>query len=498
MGTSGVTADGPITMMDSTGAEIVIPLSALYIDAGVVKADHWPGFTHVQDNHGVTKWLQKLLADGTVGAAPPAQPQPAMVVRAAAPGEGGNAIAVQVGGVVTDPDPTNTSFNLAIALTQKYAGLTPTTIETVLGSDLKPLSQPGPVDVVHDSIDITKTVDTNATYTLSGGVTGTKPRLDLVDAASNPVVTLEANRSLGTTKLTVSNISATKATFSITATWAETNPTTFTGLHLSSITTALSTNPFVRIKTGTGVVLPGTVPPTAQTLDLPAATGSTMPSVHVADTGTGTAFEIIATPLLGAAKVSFTTGVAAGADFTFDMTVTQQGAVETEQFDGVTLDTIEQVLGSDIAPTAPAKLIQVVRGSVKPGAKVAGPTAETAFPVPAATSRPARVDVKNAGGQTVFALEANETDGAITVDVANSNPPANTFDMTVKWTLTAAATKIGTLSAAAAQFGGLVSVAPPPGSSFSVPAANAPHETTPLTGGGDGTSASATLFASTT
>jgi hypothetical protein len=494
MATSGITSDGPIVMMDSDGAEIVVPLSALYVDGGVVKADHWPGFKHVVDQNGVTAWLQKLLADGTVGAAPPAQPQPAMVVRAAAPGSAGNGISVSVAVVTADPDPTKVTFDLSVALTQTYTGLTPATIESVLGSDLKPLPQPGLVDVVHDSIDVTKTVAVPKTYGLTGAGGAAKPRVDLVDKTPNSVVTLEANRRLGTTALQLSNINDVQGTFSITATWSETNAKTYTGLKLSQIQATLAADP-TALATVTGPV--GAKPPDAtKTYQLPAPAGNTMPTVTVLDGVGGTAFVLSATPLTGAASVTFSAAVPVGADFTFDMTVTQTGAVETEQFDGVSLDTIEGMLGSDIAPTAPPKLIEVVHGTIKSGAKVAGP-ANVTFPAVAAGGQPDEVPVTDVNGKTVFALEANQSAPATTVAVAASSTP-NAFDMTVTWTQTAKATTIGSLSSDAAKFGGVASVAPPPGSSFSVPAANPPGQPTALTGGADSARASATLFASTT
>ena len=66
MSTTRVTADGPITLMDSQGMEIVIPLSALYIDAGgTVKTDHWPAFARYggTDQNVITAWLATLLSD---------------------------------------------------------------------------------------------------------------------------------------------------------------------------------------------------------------------------------------------------------------------------------------------------------------------------------------------------------------------------------------------------------------------------------------------------
>lgn len=496
MASTPITADGPITMMDAEGREIVIPLSALTMDGGAVKTDGWPAFARysADDQKIIKGWLAQLVSDGTVAAAPAAQPVPAMVVRAAAPGSAGNSISVKVDGVTSDPDPSKTTFNVSVVLTQTYSGLTKDTVEKVLGSDANPLAQPGLVDVVHGSVDTTRQIDTHKTATFPGGTSVTST--DLLDAASKPVATLEANRTNGTTTLALSNFDDTNHTFTITAKWLEPSieTQTITGVQISTIASKLGTDAAPLGSPGILEVVNGTVDLTKQPIDksktsytFDAPSGAAKPQVKIAGAG-GPVVTLEANRPFGQATLTLSNFVGLPTDPTFDMTVTQSGGTETEQFDGVSLANIEAKLGSSSVPAEPPTLIQVVSGSIKPDGVV--DKTKSAAPVfPGSSGVENKLNVTNGAGATVFTLEANERTGKTAIEVTPSSP--TTFVLTATWTLTASGVTILTAQSGAAALASLATVATPSSGAFSVPKAG----TTPLTGGADGTRASATLFA---
>jgi len=494
MANPGITADGPILMMSSDGSEIAIPLSALYVGTdGAVHTDKWPGFAHYPNDQAViTAYLQQLLVAGTIGPVPPPQPQPAMLVRAASPGAAGNAISVLIGNVAANADPTKATFDVSVSTAEQHTGLTTATVETQLGSDQSPSSQPGLVDVIHDSVDTAKSPVTKS-YTLGGASGGPKPQLALVDATAHAAVTLEANHLIGTTAVQVSNADPNAKTFSLKVTWSETVTKTYKNLSVSTIKATLDADPAALVTVPAPP--PGSKPPqpsppaAAYTLD------AGTPHVTVEGTDANPSFDLASNELTGTASITF--GAASSDDVhgTFPMTVTQQGATETEQYDGVSLDTIEALLGTSAAPVGAPKLVEVVANSVVPGAVVAGPTGATSFPPPALVGQSAQAAIVDGSGNTVFVLEANDSSGTTTVDVTSHG---GTFDLAIAWTLGTTGATIGTLATAAAKFAGVVTVQPPAGGAFAVPAQSqdAQHPT-PLTGGADGAFASATLFTAT-
>jgi hypothetical protein len=504
MANPGIIADGPITMMDAEGREIVIPLTALTIVGGTVNTDGWPAFKKYSsdDQKIIQGWLAQLVSDGTVSAPAAAQPVPAMTVRASAPGPAGNLLSVKVDSGTSDPDPSKTTFNVSVVLTQTYTGLTRDTVESVLGSDANPLPQPGLVDVVHGSIDPTKQVDAHKTATFPAPPAATKSRADLLDATNNRVVTLEANRTFGTTTLALSNFEDVNNTFTIVAKWLKpvVESQTITGVQISTIATKLGTDTVPLVSPGIVEVVHGTVDATkpidqtktAYTFDIPS--GAAKPQVKIAGTG-GTAAILEANRLVGHATLTLSNFAGLASDPTFDMTVTQSGGIETQQFDGVSLANIEAKLGSDTVPAELPTLIEVVHGSVKSGGIVDKAKAAPVFPA-SPNVQSAQVDVTNGSNVKVFTLEANELTGTIAIDVAPAVSPPGAFQLTVTRTFSAPGVTVLTVQSGASALASLATIAPPPGAAFSVPSAG----TTQLTGGSDAppSPASATVFASST
>jgi hypothetical protein len=96
--------------------------------------------------------------EGLIAPAAVLSPFPAMIIKAADSGSGGNniTITVVVSAVVTSPptnDPTLVPFSLTVAETDNYTGLTAGTIESVLGSSAVTGSSPGLVQIVQNSVD---------------------------------------------------------------------------------------------------------------------------------------------------------------------------------------------------------------------------------------------------------------------------------------------------------------------------------------------------------
>jgi len=133
MGTTAVTGNGPLEFTDSNGHQISIPLSALFFDAsGTLQIDSvWGTASGLQAGQGLLAYAQ---TEKLITPAPAAAPFPAMVIKAADPGTGGNNISVTISNVTPAADPTQTTFTIAVTETDTYDGLTAATIQATLGS----------------------------------------------------------------------------------------------------------------------------------------------------------------------------------------------------------------------------------------------------------------------------------------------------------------------------------------------------------------------------
>lgn len=179
--------------------------------------------------------LAYALAEGLIASAPAPSPFPAMVMKAADPGTGGNSITVTISNVVPAADPTATTFDITVTETDVYSGLTCGTIEGVLGSSAITGSSPGGlVQVEHGSVD-----PTGSPSATSGTLAGSPAILNVDGSGSPPLVfTLVAKKAGADALLTqvqvTPNVSSPQTgpeTFTLQASWTKTAAAvTLTGL----------------------------------------------------------------------------------------------------------------------------------------------------------------------------------------------------------------------------------------------------------------------------
>ena len=219
------TGNGPFEFTSAQGKQISIPLSAFSYDAtgALVVNAAWTPLTTTQPGAAL---LAHALKEGLIAPRPLPSPFPAMIIKAADSGAGGNNIQVSilVTTVVTSPPSTDPNvvqqFSLTVTENDSYTGLTTATIESILASS------PGLVQVVHNSI------EPSATPKISTGpLTGTPAKFDVLGDGSPPVAfTLVAKKS-GTdaalTKVTVTPVLSSPSSphpspFSLQATWTKT------------------------------------------------------------------------------------------------------------------------------------------------------------------------------------------------------------------------------------------------------------------------------------
>jgi len=146
-----VIGNGPIGFTDTNGKQQSIPLSLLYFDNGVVKANKWGLY---EDNKAVVDALLKSQVAGEfLKPAPASPPKPAMILKAAIPGAKGNTIQVTFSNIVAGATPpASSTFDAEITAKATYAGLSfepesPSFIGKVLGVGAKPGTSPGLVRV---------------------------------------------------------------------------------------------------------------------------------------------------------------------------------------------------------------------------------------------------------------------------------------------------------------------------------------------------------------
>jgi len=113
-----------------------------------------------------------------------------MVFKAADAGAAGNNISITIANVAAESDPSETLFDVTVTETETYIGLTPSTIEGILGSDtVTPGTKPGLVKIVHASLnaDNEKSVPGNATYNLAGGGSGSNANVSVTTGTKSNV-----------------------------------------------------------------------------------------------------------------------------------------------------------------------------------------------------------------------------------------------------------------------------------------------------------------------
>jgi hypothetical protein len=175
----------------------------------------------------------------------------------------------------------------------------------------------------------------------------------------------------------------------------------------------------------------------------------------------------------------------------FDITVS-----ETETYNGLSAATIEATLGTDVKPAAAPGLVVVVSGGTN---ATRLPQAGTVNLGGGAPGTPSNYTLNDATSKPVFTLRAKKpgADGDLT-KVTIANVQTKTFDLSMTWTKKATGVTLGTLASKAADLAYEVIIQTPPSGIYSVPA-DSSSSPVPLSGGADGTSATAataTIFAS--
>jgi hypothetical protein len=230
MANTPATGNGPFEFTSAGGKQISIPLGAFSFDSSgkAVVDPAWSSLTDVPPGKTL---LALAIQNQTIMPRPTPSPFPAIIVRAADPGAGGNniSVAITVSNVVTSPpsnDPTLVPFSIEIQETDSYSGLTMATVESVLGSDTVAGSLPGLVRVVHSSLD-SAAVATHCT----GNLAGTPAVFSVTAEGSPPVAFVLSAKKSGAdgtlTQVTVTpDISSPSSpgtpTFSLQAMWSKT------------------------------------------------------------------------------------------------------------------------------------------------------------------------------------------------------------------------------------------------------------------------------------
>jgi hypothetical protein len=222
-----VIGSGPVSFTDTNGKQQSIPLSLLYFDNGVVKADRWPPYSA---NSAVVDSLIKSLVEGEFLKSAPAQPsKPALVLRSAIPGVKGNAIQVTFSNIVAGATPpTSTTFDAEIAAKATYVGLSgapnsPAFVGRVLGVDVDPGTSPGLVRVQKPSPTTVALPKAMTTTPLTSGDATTNSSLS-VNGQAGVVFTLEAwtvGADGNNINITISDIDAVLNTFTLTVEWTQ-------------------------------------------------------------------------------------------------------------------------------------------------------------------------------------------------------------------------------------------------------------------------------------
>jgi hypothetical protein len=223
------TGTGPFEFTDSQDKQVSIPLTAFSFDSTskLIIDPSWQAVTGAQPAAAL---LAYALAEKLIKPAAAPSPFPAMILKAADPGWGGNYITVTISNVVPDAasppsnDPTQATFNITVTETDIYSGLTAATIESVLGSSAVTGSSPALVRVLAGSVD-----PSGVPSVTSGVLSGSPPHLDVDGTGSPPrVFTLIAKKAGVDSTLThvqvtpnTSSPPTTPETFTLQASWTK-------------------------------------------------------------------------------------------------------------------------------------------------------------------------------------------------------------------------------------------------------------------------------------
>lgn len=239
---SAVLGSGPIGFTDTNGKQQSIPLSLLYFDNGLVKADKWPLYS--ANTVVVDALLKSLVAGEFLKPAPASLPKPAIILKAAIPGVKGNTIQVTFSNIVAGATPpTSTTFEAEITAKATYAALSfdPASLSfigKVLGVGTTSGTSPGLVRVKEPAPSTAVPPKAITTPTpLAGGGVSAKSSLSVDDDPSGTAFTLEAWKAGAegdNIKITIPEVNSGAKTFTLVVEWAQAKITSITLANLPS------------------------------------------------------------------------------------------------------------------------------------------------------------------------------------------------------------------------------------------------------------------------
>jgi hypothetical protein len=249
---------GPISLLNSTQAQIELPLSLVYFDSGVAKVSS--AWTPYAANQAVVDALLKqLVSEGVIfaGTTVVSAPTPALTLTAVQQGNGGNFLSV----TFANPNITVTpnTIDVTVTVAENFPGLTTATIGAALGTSDATANglvflaspPPGPAPAAATNV-----------VTASGGA---PYQIDIPEASNsaNTALALQVIAAAATTiatavKVSVVPDSSDPNTFALTVNWSQ----TATGQNLTTLEGA--GNPFSTLVTFSGpasgpLPAPGTV-----------------------------------------------------------------------------------------------------------------------------------------------------------------------------------------------------------------------------------------------
>jgi hypothetical protein len=212
-------ANGPVELTDSSGKQISLPLTAIFFDGNAVKAE---GDLYTANKALLDPWLAYLAAIGWLF--PDAQPpvKTAMVIAAKDPGSNGNFIQI-VFSNFDETDPNDPKFDTTVTETNLYTGLTPPTVQTVLGANAGSGTKPGLVFVPGAApTDLPKAG--SYPLTVTGANTFAAADIPKDSGAGNAfTVQAKADGADGAqTKVEIKDVDTSASTFTLAANWDKT------------------------------------------------------------------------------------------------------------------------------------------------------------------------------------------------------------------------------------------------------------------------------------
>jgi hypothetical protein len=218
-----VQADGPINF-SAGGQQYFIPLNELSYSAGTVDLSAWftaeGALLPAAAQTAATNWVAQLVTSGQVkpGTVPSPPPPPVvMLLKSRFPGSVGNKIQVQF----TPTAGGGATFDAAVSATQTYIGLTPATVQAILGTSPGGGTSTGLVYVAPGGAAPALPRNTTQAAAASGGKW--QVVLPVFDQASNATAltlyTVGTGNGASKTTVTVANADQAADKFELTVTW---------------------------------------------------------------------------------------------------------------------------------------------------------------------------------------------------------------------------------------------------------------------------------------